>query len=83
MLFTLREQGSGNSVILTANRMLYMSNSDKLNVSSQMLDRGVMSINDIREIWNLPPVDGGDARIIRGEYWNADEKINEERINEE
>lgn len=83
MLFTLREQGSGNSIILTANRMLYMSNSDKLNVSSQMLDRGVMSINDIREIWNLPPVEGGDARIIRGEYWNADEKINEEKINDD
>ena len=82
MLFTLREQSQGNEILLTANRMLYMSNSDKLNVSSQMLDRGIMSINDVREIWNLPPVDGGDARIIRGEYWNADEKINEERIDE-
>ena len=83
MLFTLREQGAGNNVILTANRMLYMSNNDKLNVSSQMLDRGVMSINDIREIWNLAPVEGGDVRIIRGEYWNANEKINEEKTNEE
>lgn len=83
MLFTLREQGAGNNVMLTANRMLYMSNADKLNVSSQLLDRGVMSINDIREIWNLPPVEGGDARIIRGEYWNADEKINEEKINDD
>ena len=83
MLFTLREQSQGNEILLTANRMLYMSNSDKLNVSSQMLDRGIMSINDVREIWNLPPVDGGDARIIRGEYWNADEKISEERMNNE
>ena len=83
MLFTFREQGSGNSVLLTANRLLYMSNKDKLDVSSQLLDRGVMSINDIREIWNLPPVEGGDARIIRGEYWNADEKINEEKVNDE
>lgn len=83
MLFTFREQGSGNNVILSANRLMYMSNADKLNVSSQMLDRGIMSINDVREIWNLPPVDSGDARIIRGEYWNADEKINEERINNE
>ena len=69
--------------MLTANRLQYMSNSDKLNVSSQLLDRGVMSINDIREIWNLPPVEGGDARIIRGEYWNADEKIQENKINED
>jgi hypothetical protein len=54
-----------------------MTNADKLNVSSQLLDRGVMSINDIREIWNLAPVEGGDVRIIRGEYWNADEKVSE------
>ena len=77
MLFTFREQAT-NSVMLTANRLQYMTNKDKLDVSSQLLDRGVMSINDIREIWNLPPVEGGDVRIIRGEYWNADEKVNEE-----
>lgn len=75
MLFTLREQSSGNYVMATANRLQYMSNRDKLDVSSQLLDRGIISINDAREIWNLPPVDGGDARIIRGEYYNADEKV--------
>ena len=78
MLFTLREQSNGNRVTATANRLQYLSNQDKLNVSSQMLDRGIMSINDVRDIWNLPPVDGGDARIIRGEYYNADEKVTEE-----
>lgn len=83
MFFTLREQGAGNEVMFTANRLQYMTNSEKLNVSSQLLDRGIMSINDVREIWNLEPVEGGEARIIRGEYWNADEKINEEKINEE
>lgn len=77
MLFTLREQ-TGNKVMLTANRLQYMTNKDKLDVSSQLLDRGVISINDSREIWNLPPVEGGDVRIIRGEYWNADEKVVEE-----
>lgn len=75
MLFTLREQAQGNQVLLIANRLQYMTNADKLNVSSQLLDRGIMSINDVREIWNLPPVDGGDVRIIRGEYWSADEKL--------
>jgi hypothetical protein len=78
MLFTFREQSQGNRVMATANRLQYLSNSEKLNVSSQMLDRGIMSINDVREIWNLPPVEGGDTRIIRGEYWNADEKVSEE-----
>lgn len=83
MLFTLREQTNGNRVMATANRLQYLSNAEKLNVSSQMLDRGIMSINDVREIWNLPPVDGGDVRIIRGEYWNADEKVQEDAINGE
>lgn len=83
MLFTLREQTNGNRVMATANRLQYLSNAEKLNVSSQMLDRGIMSINDVREIWNLPPVDGGDVRIIRGEYWNADEKVQEGAINGE
>ena len=58
----------------TSNRLQYLSNADKLNVSAQMLDRGIMTINDVREIWNMPPVDGGDVRIIRGEYYNAEEK---------
>ena len=67
----------------TANRLQYLSNSEKLNVSSQMLDRGIMSINDVREIWNLPPVDGGESRIIRGEYYNANEKVNPVEVNDE
>lgn len=83
MLFTLREQSTGNQVIATANRLQYLSNAEKLNVSSQMLDRGIMSINDVREIWNLTPVEGGDARIIRGEYYNADEKVTDDTTNTE
>ena len=75
MLFTFREQSQGNFVMATANRLQYMSNQDKLNVSAQMLDRGIMSINDVREIWNLPPVEDGDTRIIRGEYYSANEKL--------
>ena len=74
-LFSERERAQGSQLIATANRLQYMSNNDKLNVSSQLLDRGIFSINDVREIWNLPPVEGGDARIIRGEYYSADEKI--------
>lgn len=78
MFFTLREQSNGNEVIATSNRLQYLSNTEKLNVSSQLLDRGVISLNDAREIWNLPPVEGGDIRVIRGEYYNADDKVTEQ-----
>lgn len=69
MTFTSTEVSYGAEFIVTANRLQYMSNADKLNVSAQMADRGLMSINEIREIWNLPPVEGGDARPVRGEYY--------------
>ena len=83
MLFTLRERSQGNEVMATANRLQYLSNNEKLNVSAQLLDRGVISLNDAREIWNLPPVDGGDVRVIRGEYYPTDEKITEVQGSEE
>ena len=83
MLFTFREQSTGNMVMATANRLQYLSNQDKLNVSSQMLDRGIMSINDVREIWNLPPVENGDARIIRGEYVSVTDRVTEEEQDDE
>ena len=75
-LFSERERAQGSEIIATSNRLQYMSNADKLNVSSQLLDRGIFSINDVRDIWNLPHVEGGDERIIRGEYYSAIEKIN-------
>ena len=78
MLFTLREQAEGNQVMATSNRLQYLSNQDKLNVSAQLADRGIMNRDEIREIWNLPPLPNGEgqAYIIRGEYYNATEKVN-------
>lgn len=74
-MFSERERTQGSGIIATANRLQFMSNSDKLTISSTMLDRGVMSINEIRDIWNLAPVEDGDRRIIRGEYYDANEKV--------
>ena len=69
--FTDREIAQGSKIMLTANRLQYMSTAEKLNVSSQMADRGIMNRDEIREIWNLPPLpDGeGQAYTIRGEYY--------------
>lgn len=76
MLFTFREQSQGNYVMATANRIAYMSNADKLNVSAQMADRGLMTRNEIREIWHLPPLPApyGDQLPARGEYYNVNEE---------
>lgn len=68
-IFSDRERAQGSEIMLTANRLQYLTTSEKLNVSSQMADRGIMSLNEVREIWNLSPVEGGDRRTIRGEYY--------------
>ena len=80
MLFTLREQSEGNRVIATANRLQYLSNSEKLNVSAQMADRGLMTRNEIREIWNLAPLPDeiGNQLPVRGEYYNVGDGENEQ-----
>lgn len=81
MLFTERERSYGNRIFLSANRLQYMTNSDKLKVAAQLTDRGIFSINEAREVFNLPPVEGGDVRTIRGEYKNVEELSTEEGDN--
>lgn len=78
MLFTAEQKVRGNSVQFTANRLQYASVDEKLSVVKEMSDRGMMSRNEGREVFNLGPVEGGDVYIIRGEYYNADEKVSEE-----
>ena len=72
-MYTERERATGNEVVFTSNRLQYMSNADKLQVASQLTDRGIFSINEAREVFNLGPIDNGDIRTIRGEYKNVDE----------
>ena len=68
MTYSHPERKRNNSVIWVANRLQYMTNADKLQVSSQMFDRGILSTNDVMDIWSLPHVTDGDKRYIRKEY---------------
>lgn len=77
-VFTRLEQSYGSQIMATSNRLQYLSNRDKLDVSSQMADRGVMKRNEIRDIWNLSHVANGDKAIMRGEY----KYVTEEEENE-
>lgn len=73
--FTESEIQRGSFIMLTANRLQYMSTTEKLNVSAQLADRGILNRDEIREIWNLPPIPegAGQAYTIRGEYYLLNE----------
>lgn len=68
MTFTEREIAFGNQIIFTANRLQYASNVSKLSIVTQLFDRGFLTHNEGREIFNMLPIDGGDKYYIRKEY---------------
>ena len=80
MLYSERERTFGNRITFTSNRLQYMSNNDKLRVASQMADRGLMTRNEIREIFNLPPLPEpiGSQLPARGEYYNVNDETEDE-----
>lgn len=72
MLFTPAEQGHGALLMATANRLQYMTNKDKADVTATFADRGMATIDELREIWNMAPLPNGLGETIpvRGEYYD-------------
>ena len=73
MMFTDRERiGYGNQVFFSSNRIQYMSNKDKLEFVKSMGDRGMITKNEAREVFNLPPLQEplGSQILARGEYYD-------------
>ena len=63
-IFTERERGYDNQIVYESNRIQYASTKTKLSLV-QMVDRGAMTPNEWRSIFNLAPVEGGDVPIRR------------------
>ena len=72
MVYTDHELAHKNSITITANRVQYASNQTKLAMSTQLFDRGILSLNQVMDIWQMSHVEGGDKRYIRREYADID-----------
>lgn len=68
MTFSEKEKAYGNQILFTANRLQYASNATKLSIVTQLFDRGFLTHNQGREIFNMGPVTDGDKYYIRKEY---------------
>jgi hypothetical protein len=77
-IFTERERAQGSYLIANANRLQYMSTAAKVQMAKELLDRGVMTINEARELFNYADMEGGDVAPIRGEYKATDDLTDEE-----
>lgn len=78
ILYSERERSAGNRIMFSANRLEYASNASKRNMVRDMLDRGVMTLDEARAVLQLPPLpdDKGNVYVIRGEYYMLDSHLN-------
>ena len=63
-IFSDREISFGNKVYYESNRLQYASAKTKISMVS-LVDRGLMTPNEYRELFNLAPYEGGDEFILR------------------
>ena len=73
-LLSERERGFGNKIIFTANRLQYATLQTRVSVGSQLFDRGILTINEYRELMYYEPLEGGDVRMVSLNYVKADEQ---------
>jgi len=71
-VFTKKEQSFGNSILFESGRLQFSSNATKVNLIKELLPMGILSLNDAREILNLPSIEGGEKRLTSLNYVNAD-----------
>lgn len=90
-LFTATEVYHGNEIIFTSNRLQYASNNTKINLLRY--GNNVMTINEMREVLNLEPVENGekimqdlnhiDSNIANNyQTGNNDDNLNNKENNE-
>lgn len=67
-IFSDKQKGFKNEIMFESNRLQYATSKEKLEIVTQMFDRGFFTHNQGLEIFNMAPVEGGDIRYVRKEY---------------
>ena len=73
-LLSERERGFGNKIIFTANRLQYATLQTRMTIGGALYDRGIITINELRELMYYEPIEGGDVRMISLNYVNTDDQ---------
>jgi hypothetical protein len=75
IVYTPQELNRGNRITFTANRLQYMATGTKITMAKELGDRGVLMIDEIRELFNYDqlPDGAGQHAPIRGEYYMVDQ----------
>lgn len=71
-VFTENEKKNGNIIDFNSNRLTYASTSNKINMVKELGALGLLTTNEARELFDLPPVEEGDKRLVSLNYVNAE-----------
>lgn len=72
VLFSPREQDIGHRVKCYYNKVEYYSTQNKIQLAQIARETGMMTINQIAEMFGLEPFDGGDRRLQSLNFVNID-----------
>ena len=70
-LFTRREKDVGRKIKCYYSRISYLDAAEKRELAQLARDTGLMTLNEIRELYGMSPFEGGDKRLQSLNYINA------------
>ena len=74
-IFTATEKYFGNEIIFESNRLQYASNKTKIELLRYA--NNIMTINELREVFNLTPIENGDVILVDQNHTDTLDNIEE------
>ena len=71
-LFTQREKDLGHRIKCYYSRIAYLDAAEKRELAQLVRDTGLMTLNEIRELYGMSPIEGGDKRLQSLNYVNVE-----------
>jgi hypothetical protein len=69
--FTQRERDMGNRIVFSGDLLSTSSDSTKIQLIQAVREIGILSANEIREMFGMSPIEGGDIRQVSLNYINS------------
>ena len=73
-IFTDNERKRGHKITITVNRLEYESFDSKVDMAQQLLAAGVLTINEVRNVFGFESIPDGDERQVSLNYVNSNDQ---------
>ncbi len=85
-IFSDGELNYGNEITFSANRLGFSDLTTKISMARELIPLGLVTLNEMREVFNLEAIEGGDIRLQSLNYANTnivnEYQMNKSKVNE-